>query len=277
MPHHFQMNDLRSTLEERKKIQNTIALIRESVQCATRTTTRARTTSSMEQSELPRPQYTCKTCFRGFEQEFSLIQHCQNSQQCANKQMEDFAQAFDGKEDEAMVDYNARKRTYDDDSEDELGEIKRTRYDDGEAANNTEAIVTGFLYSIRCSGEAPQKTQEIVDHISFESYWISRKREHYISALIAVLTAVNDAKSVSLENVARNLSAAWTKNREFDWDHLIIMFAIAGSLYKKRPELYTNIHGMLTYYCALNNKSIEYIGGWEQSLNYTNLDLTPET
>ena len=179
-------------------------------------------------------------------------------------------------DDRAMHDYHKRKRRFDDEAEecDEIGEIKRPRF--AESADISKNIVSGFMDTILYNGGDATENANIVEHLAFETYWIAKKRAHYIQALVAVLGGVTDVHRVCLNNVARNLTDTWNENREFDWDQLIVMFSLAGSLFKKRPNLQAQIYEMLCYYCALNHENIKFLGGWRQCLCYTNLDLAPE-
>lgn len=177
--------------------------------------------------------------------------------------------------DKPKNDYNARKRKYSAEQSNDDVEEKRACY--GDAANISEEIVSGFMHSFYHKEKNISGQSDIIEHLVFECTWVSRKRKHYMQALTAVLTTVNDLHNVSLPNVARNLSESWLLHRDFYWDQFIVMFSIAGSFYKKRPDLYLNIRQMLMYYCAFNHDGVEFLGGYRSMLNYTNLNLAPDS
>ena len=231
----------------------------------------------------------CKICDKTFAQRYSLIHHTADkhgyelSNELSNEpsnlsnlnNLDDVrsdAHSDTGK-DVTMSNYNERKRKYSDDSSND--NAKKPCYL-GSGADMSDVIVTGFMHSYFNSEANKSAQADIIQHLVFECTWVVRKRKHYIQAILAVLTSVNELHTVSLPNVAKKLAESWTAHREFDWDQFIVMLSIVGSFYRKRPDLYLNIREMLMYYCAYNCDAIEYLGGWESALEYTNLDLSPD-
>ena len=163
------------------------------------------------------------------------------------------------------------KRGYSESGGEEQYFTKRACYDGGAAATESEQIVTAFLGAYY--SKQKESLTDVMDHLIFECTYVSRKRKHYIGMLLVVLESVHDMHSVNLANVARRLADFWLRQRHFDWDLVILVFAIGGTLYRMRPNLYGGILEMLLFFSAYNRDSIDNFGGWKSILNYSNMNL----
>ena len=144
----------------------------------------------------------------------------------------------------------------------------------GDTAQINESIIDTFLQCfLDYRGDHKSEYSEIVNHLIFEVDWFIRKRQFYCSTMKAILTAVCDQHNVDLNNVMRIALAQWDESGPFDWNRVIMAFALAGMLYQARENMRDQIRHMLKYVCASSHIEMQDADGWSEGfLKFSNLD-----